>query len=97
MTGLLVRDLAQVVTHLGDGAALRGPDLREVVVLDRAYVLIGEDGALVSVGAMVDLPPLADDVDELDGSGLSAIPGLVDCHTHPAFAGDRVELSLIHI
>jgi imidazolonepropionase len=91
VTGLLVRDLAQVVTHLGDGAALRGPDLRGVAVLDRAYVLIGEDGALVSVGAMVDLPPLAGDVEELDGSGLSAIPGLVDCHTHPAFAGDRVE------
>ena len=30
-------------------------------------------------------------VTELDGSGLCAIPGLVDCHTHPAFGGDRVE------
>src|SRR5207249_3062030 len=28
---------------------------------------------------------------ELDGRGLSAIPGLVDCHTHACFAGDRVE------
>jgi len=53
VTGLLVRDLAQVVTHVGDGAALRGPDLRRVAVLDRAYVLIGEDGALVSVGAIL--------------------------------------------
>jgi imidazolonepropionase len=28
---------------------------------------------------------------ELDGRGLCAIPGLVDCHTHACFAGDRVE------
>jgi imidazolonepropionase len=32
------------------------------------------------------LPP---DVVELDGSGLAAVPGLVDCHTHACFAGDR--------
>ena len=30
-------------------------------------------------------------IEELDGRGLCAIPGLVDCHTHPAFGGDRVE------
>ena len=40
---------------------------------------------------MRDLRPLGDDVEELDGRGLSAIPGLVDCHTHACFAGDRVE------
>jgi imidazolonepropionase len=31
------------------------------------------------------------DLEELDGRGLCAIPGLVDCHTHACFAGDRVE------
>src|SRR5581483_7617516 len=31
------------------------------------------------------------EVRELDGGGLCAVPGLVDCHAHPAFGGDRVE------
>jgi len=31
------------------------------------------------------------EVEELDGRGLAAIPGLVDCHTHACFGGDRVE------
>ena len=35
------------------------------------------------------------DLEEIDGRGLSAIPGLVDCHTHACFGGDRVnEFSL---
>jgi imidazolonepropionase len=40
---------------------------------------------------MRDLPSLEGEVDEVDGRGLCAIPGLVDCHTHACFAGDRVE------
>src|SRR5207245_4441488 len=40
---------------------------------------------------MAELPVLDGDVEEVDGRGLSAVPGLVDCHTHPAFGGDRVE------
>ena len=90
MTRLLIRDLAQVVTHRGDGGPLRGRALREVEVVERAYVLVDDDGRIASVGAMRDLPRVGRDVEEIDGAGLSAIPGLVDCHTHPAFAGDRV-------
>ena len=30
-------------------------------------------------------------VEEIDGRGLCALPGLVDCHTHACFAGDRVD------
>ena len=40
---------------------------------------------------MSELGTLSADVIELDGRGLCAIPGLVDCHTHPAFGGDRVD------
>ena len=89
-TRLLVRDLAQVATPAGAGAPLRGDELGAVEVVERAYVLC-EGSRIVEVGEMRRLPALPADVEELDGSGLSAVPGLVDCHTHACFAGDRVE------
>ena len=90
MSRLLVRDIAQLVTPASDAAPLRGTLLGEVVVIDDAFVLC-EGSRIASVGRMRDLGSLAGDVEELDASGLCAIPGLVDCHTHACFAGDRVE------
>jgi len=87
---LLVRDLAQLATPGGPGAPLRGRALGDVEVIEDAYVLCNGD-TIESVGRMRDLGALSGDVDELDGRGLCAIPGLVDCHTHACFAGDRVE------
>ena len=87
---LLVRDLAQVATPEGTGAPLRGSSLGKVEVLDDAFVLCS-GGTIETVGFMANLPALEDDVVELDGRGMCAIPGLVDCHTHAAFGGDRVE------
>ena len=59
-------------------------------MIDDAYVLC-EDGDIAAVGQMRDLAPIAGDVNELDGRDLCAVPGLVDCHTHACFLGDRVE------
>ena len=87
---LLIRDLAQVVSPAGRDAPLRGPALSKVDVTERGYVLC-DRGEIAAVGAMAELAPLSGEVEELDGRGLSAIPGLVDCHTHPAFGGDRVD------
>ncbi|HVP75715.1 MAG TPA: imidazolonepropionase [Gaiellaceae bacterium] len=87
---LLVRDLAQLATPAGTGAPLRGAALGSVDVLEDAFVLCVGD-TIAAVGRMRDLPALDGDVVELDGSGRCAIPGLVDCHTHAAFGGDRVE------
>jgi imidazolonepropionase len=87
---LLVRDLAQLATPAGIEAPLRGAALGEIGVLDDAYVLCAGD-TIESVGPMRDLGKIDGDVEELDGRGLCAIPGLVDCHTHACFAGDRVE------
>ena len=87
---LLIRDLAQVASPAGSDAPLRGAALRDIAVIEDAYVLC-EEGRVAAVGSMRDLEPIAGDVEELDARGLSAIPGLVDCHTHACFAGDRVE------
>jgi imidazolonepropionase len=86
---VLVRDLRQVASPAGADAPLRGSALGEVDVLEDAFVLC-EGGRIVEVGRMSDLGPLDGDVEEVDGRGLCAIPGLVDCHTHACFAGDRV-------
>jgi len=80
VTRLLVHDLKQVVSP---GAEL----------LEDAYVLC-EGDRIVDVGPMAHVPRVDHD-EELDGRGLCAIPGLIDCHTHPAWGGDRVhEFSL---
>jgi imidazolonepropionase len=87
---LLVRDLAQLATPAGTETPLRGGALGQVDVLDDAYVLCS-GGTIEAVGRMRDLSALDGDVQELDGRGLCALPGLVDCHTHACFLGDRVE------
>ena len=87
---LLVRDLEQLASPAGTSAPLRGASLAETVLLEDAFLLC-EDGRVAAVGRMRDLPSLDGDVEELDGRGLCAVPGLVDCHTHACFGGDRVE------
>ena len=90
MTRLLVRDLAQLATPAGTGAPLRGAELGRVEVIEGAFLLC-EGGRIAAVGRMRDLPSIDGDVDEIDGRGRCVVPGLVDCHTHACFAGDRVE------
>jgi imidazolonepropionase len=87
---LLVRDLAQLATPAGRSAPLRGRDLAQVDVIEDAYVLCA-DGVVTAAGRMRDLAPVDGEVEELDARGLCAVPGLVDCHTHACFAGDRVD------
>jgi imidazolonepropionase len=91
---LLVRDLAQLATPAGGEAPLRGDALADVEVVRDAYVLCA-DGRIASFGPMrelgVRLRESDGELEEIDGRGLCAVPGLVDCHTHACFAGDRVD------
>jgi imidazolonepropionase len=87
---MLIRDLSQVVSPRGTEAPLRGRALGELDVIEQAYVLCAGD-RIEHVGRMRDLGPLDGEVEEVDGRGLAAVPGLVDCHTHACFAGDRVD------
>jgi imidazolonepropionase len=87
---LLVRDLAQLATPAPAGGPLRGTSAGDVTLVEDAYILC-EAGRITGVGPMRQLGALDGDVEELDGSGRCAVPGLVDCHTHACFVGDRVE------
>jgi imidazolonepropionase len=87
---LLVRDLEQLATPAETAAPLRGRFLGETVLIEDSFLLC-EDGRVAAMGRMRELPSLDGEVEELDGRGLCAVPGLVDCHTHACFGGDRVE------
>jgi imidazolonepropionase len=48
------------------------------------------DGRVAWVGPMADLPPDTGAAHTVDAAGALVTPGLVDCHTHLVFGGDRV-------
>lgn len=57
-------------------------------LLERANVVIG-DGRIIWVGAEADLPAAYANAPREDLDGRLVTPGLVDCHTHIVFGGDR--------
>jgi imidazolonepropionase len=82
---VLVRNAAQIVTLDGGAGALG--------VIDRGAMSVRE-GRIVWAGPERDLPPAeapARETRVLDAQGCAIVPGLVDCHTHTVFAGDRCD------
>ncbi len=57
-------------------------------LIERGALVI-EDGRIVWVGAEADLPAKHAGAARLDLGGRLVTPGLVDCHTHIVFGGDR--------
>jgi len=85
---LLVRGAHQVATPLGH-AARRGDEFAKLDVRPHAVVRC-EDGRITFVGAESEHNRLFGDTDEiLDAAGGCVIPGFVDPHTHPVWAGSR--------
>ncbi|XP_051889923.1 probable imidazolonepropionase isoform X2 [Pristis pectinata] len=93
-SGLLVRNAAQVVAVCENGAQYRtGGDMRDVALIPGGSVVIGRDGLIEAVGPADVIQSQYRGVvfdQEIDASGLCVLPGLVDAHTHPVWAGDRV-------
>lgn len=81
-----------MATPLGN-AARRGPDQGQILRI-RDAALRAEEGRLAFVGSEADYrrkysgrPAEV----SLDATGKTVLPGFVDAHTHPVWAGDRAE------
>jgi imidazolonepropionase len=87
---LLIHDLDAAVTPAGSGP-LRSRRFGELRVHSPASVAVSGD-RIVAVGPPEEVwreVPRGAEFDSLDGRGKVALPGLIDCHAHPAFLGDR--------
>lgn len=85
---LLLTNCAQVVTPVG-APPFRGARLGAVRVLPEGKVLFkgGKVAAVLTAQEMGDWSS----VREVDCHGGTVLPGLVDAHTHPVWAGSRAE------
>lgn len=87
---LFIHDLSAAVTPGGSGP-LRGKEMGELEVYSPASIAISGE-KILAIGAPEEIlqwHPPGPDCETLDGRGKTALPGLVDCHTHAAFLGDR--------
>ncbi|GAB3588971.1 amidohydrolase family protein [Hymenobacter daeguensis] len=89
---LLIQHAAQVLTLAGGppDRPLAGPDLAGWAIIERGYVACLDD-KIVAVGPMdaLDLARIGPDTRLLDATGCVVMPGLVECHTHLVFGGNR--------
>ncbi|XP_026218708.1 probable imidazolonepropionase [Anabas testudineus] len=91
---LLVKNAEQVVLICKNGEKyLTKHGMQNVCVIENASVVIGRDGLIKAVGPAETITVQYSGVsfDEvIDATGMCVLPGLVDAHTHPVWAGDRV-------
>ncbi len=85
----VVTNCAQLVTLRGPAGPRTGAAMRELGIIADGAMLI-EDGRILQVGARADIQPLINPADSvIDAERRVVLPGFVDAHTHPVFAGNR--------
>jgi len=89
MASLIITNISQLVTLSGPPRPRIGEELRRLHIIEDG-ALIARDGQIVAIGRSRDLEDqLEPDAEQIDAGGGVAMPGFVDAHTHPVFAGTR--------
>ncbi|KAM9771603.1 probable imidazolonepropionase [Syngnathus typhle] len=92
---LLVKNAQQVlvICNNGEKYLTKGDRDIDIHVIHGASVVVGSDGLIKAVGPLDVIQSEYSDASfdrVIDATGMCVLPGLVDAHTHPIWAGDRV-------
>ena len=89
MTDLAIVHCRQLVTLAGPPGARTGPAMRSLAIIAEGALRV-RDGHIVAVGPRAEIErSLSEDTEIVDAGGRIVLPGLIDAHTHPIFAGNR--------
>jgi imidazolonepropionase len=87
---LAVINCSQLVTLKGPARPRTGAELRDLAIISDGAMLVAGN-QIESVGERDKVERLiGDDCEVIDAGGRVVMPGFVDAHTHPVFAGTRV-------
>ncbi|HEX8708057.1 MAG TPA: imidazolonepropionase [Pyrinomonadaceae bacterium] len=89
---LAVVGCTQLLTLAGSVKGARtGEQLRELAIIEDGAMLL-RDGRIERVGARSEIEPLIErETEVVDAGGRVVMPGFVDAHAHPVFAGTRAD------
>jgi imidazolonepropionase len=88
---IAVINCSQVVTLAGPARPRVGAELRELGIVAGGGLFI-RNGLIDRVGTVAEIEAAIDaDTEVVDAGGRVLLPGFVDAHTHPVFAGTRVD------
>ena len=86
---LAVIGASRLVTLAGPSRPRVGAEMRELAIINDGAMLL-RDGRIVQTGARSEIEPLIEaDCEVVDAGWRVVMPGFVDAHTHPVFAGNR--------
>ena len=91
MSSTVILNARQLVTLSGPPRPRVSPEMRDLSIIEDGAVLI-KDGLIECTGTRQELEPLlTESVEIFDAGGRVVLPGFVDAHTHPVFAGNRAD------
>src|SRR5262245_876292 len=88
---LAIIGASQLVTLAGPRRPRIEQEMRDLAIIRDGAMLI-RDGRIIQTGAQNEIEKLIDaDCEVVDAVGRVVMPGFVDAHTHPVFAGARAD------
>ncbi len=86
---LAVVNARQIVTLAGPARPRIGPEMRELAIVEDGAMIV-RDGRIEAIGPSSEIEIPAD-AGIVNADGRIVLPGFVDAHTHPVFAGTRAD------